>query len=354
MPPCPPPSSPAARVWNPFRRDAVYWQGKHGRLRRYIAGSFLGHVGLVLVLVLPMFLPGCKKTYDLVKGSGKPKAMIKQMKVEVKKVQRKRVLVNPNSPIVFEVPPLELTPLNLKEVTANEYKIGQGEGAGPAGYAAGREGARFIFVRVRYDGGNWDFNMRNGADENMTKEFGRRAKMPVSTIPQDVTLLELGRYVKGRAPPVVFMVGSYPFRFDTREVKAVRNYLLENRGMIFADNGGNQFHSVFLRLMQSALPEVAPVEIPDDDPIYQAPYPLNGCPPLWAHSGTRALGWKKDGRWVAFYHQGSISDAWKDTHGGTSAESAEQSYQLGVNILAQAMAGYSEWKMLLDGKGPKK
>ena len=91
-----------------------------------------------------------------------------------------------------------------------------------------------------------------------------------------------------------------------------------------------------------------------DDPIYQAPYPLNGCPPLWAHSGTKALGWKKDGRWVAFYHQGSISDAWKDTHGGTSAESAEQSYQLGVNILAQAMAGYSEWKMMLDGKGPKK
>jgi hypothetical protein len=34
------------------------------------------------------------------------------------------VLVNPNSSVVFEVPPLELTPLNLKEVTANEYKIG--------------------------------------------------------------------------------------------------------------------------------------------------------------------------------------------------------------------------------------
>ncbi|NBR85229.1 MAG: DUF4159 domain-containing protein [Proteobacteria bacterium] len=345
------PSSP--RVWNPFRADAVYWQGKHGRLRRYIGKSFCGHAAIVLVTMLSMHIPGCKKTYDLVKGSGKPKAMIKQMKVEVKKVQRKRVLVNANSPIVFEVPPLELTPLNLKEVTANEYKIGQGEGAGPAGYAAGREGARFVFVRVRYEGGNWDFNMRNGADENMTKEFGRRAKMPVSKIPQDVTLAELGRYVKGRAPPVVFFCGSYPFRFDTREVKAVRNYLLENRGMIFADNGGNQFHSAFLRLMQSALPEVAAVEIPDDDPIYQAPYPLNGCPPLWAHSGTRALGWKKDGRWVAFYHQGSISDAWKDTHGGTSAESAEQSYQLGVNILAQAMAGYSEWKMMLEGKGKK-
>jgi hypothetical protein len=106
--------------------------------------------------------------------------------------------------------------------------------------------------------------------------------------------------------------------------------------------------------MRTVLPEVAAVEIPDDDPLYRAPYPLDGAPPLWAHSGTRALGWKKDGRWVAFYHQGSITDAWKDTHGGTSAESAEQSYQLGVNILAQAMAGYSEWKMLLEGKGGKK
>lgn len=349
----PPAAHPPARVWNPFRSAAVYWQGRHGRLRRCLVCSFLGHAGIVLLTVLAMFIPGCKKTYDLVKGSGKPKAMIKQLKVQVKKVQRKRVLVNPDSPILFEVPPLELTPLNLREVTANEYKVGQGDGPGPAGYAAGRDGARFSFVRVRYDGGNWDFNLRNGADENITKEFGRRARMPVSTIPQDVTFAELGRYVKGRAPPVVFLCGSYAFRFTTRDVSAVRGYLLENRGMIFADNGGNQFHGVFYRFMQSVLPEVAPVEIPDDDPIYQAPYPLNGCPPLWAHSGTRALGWKKDGRWVAFYHQGSISDAWKDTHGGTSAESAEQAYQLGVNILAQAMAGYSEWKLALEGRAKK-
>lgn len=344
------PALTTPRVWNPFRRDACYWAGPHGRLRRYLTWSFLGHAVLLLASVLVMFIPGCKKTYDLVKGSGKPKAMIKQMRVEVKKVQRKHILVNPNSPIIFETPPLEMTPLNLKEVTANEYKIGQGEGDGPAGYAAGREGARFVFIRVRYDGGNWDLNLRNGSDENMTKEFGKRAHMPVSNIPRDVTLAELGRYVRGNAPPVVFMCGSSSIRFEARDAKAVRSYLLDNRGMIFGDNGGNAFHRSFLHLMQQALPEVAPVEIPDDDIIYRAPYGLNGCPPLWAHSGTRALGWKKDGRWVAFYHQGSISDAWKDTHGGTSAESAEQAYQLGVNILAQAMAGYSEWKLSLEGK----
>ena len=341
---------PARRILNPFRRGAVYWRGKHGRLKRFLTLSFLVHASLVVMSILVMFIPSCKKTYDLVKGSGKPKAMIQQMKVQVKKVQRKKILVSANSPIVFEVPPLELTPLNLKQVTANQYKIGQGEGDGPAGYAAGREGVRFSFVRVRYEGGNWDFNLRNGADENITKEFGRRAHMPVSTIAKDATLLELGHYVHGRSPPVVFMCGSYAFRFDAREVKAVRSYLLDNHGMIFGDNGGNQFHNTFVRFMQQVLPEIAAVQVPNDDPIYQAPYPLDGCPPLWAHSGTRALGWKKDGRWVAFYHQGSISDAWKDTHGGTSAESAEMAYQLGVNVLAQAMASYSEWKLALEGR----
>ena len=50
-------------------------------------------------------------------------------------------------------------------------------------------------MRVRYEGGNWDFNLRNGSDENMTKEFGRRAHMPVSTIPLDVTLAAYAGYV---------------------------------------------------------------------------------------------------------------------------------------------------------------
>jgi hypothetical protein len=340
----------SGRILNPLNPDAVYWLGKHGRLKRFLSLSFILHVALVVSMSIGPLLPGCKKTYDLVKGSGKPNAMIRQMKVEVKKVQRKKVLVNPNSPIVVEVPPLELTPLNLKEVTANEYKIGQGEGSGPAGYAAGRDGAKFSLVRVRYEGGNWDFNLRNGADENLTKEFGRRAKMPISTLPKDSTFLELGNYVRGKAPPIVLMCGSYNFRFDARDTKAVRQYLLENHGVILADNGGNQFHAAFLRFMQQVLPEVSAVQVPDDDPLYRAPYPLPGCPPLWAHSGTRAMGWKKDGRWVVYYHQGSLSDAWKDTHGGTSAESAEMAYQLGVNILAQSMSAYSEWKLTMDRK----
>lgn len=346
-----PPTVPKTpRVWNPFSARAWYWRGRHGQLHRWWAISFLGHVGLVALTSLVLLIPGCRRSYDLVKGSGKPKAMMKQVKIQKVHVEKKkRVLVNPNSTILFHIPDVDSTPLQLKEITANEYKIGQGDGDGPPGYAAGKAGAKFLFIRVSTKSGDWDLNLRNGADANLIKRFGQDSRMPVSPLSIDVPLSEIDRYKAAKAPPVVFLTGSKAFSFEAKDPKRVRSYLLDNHGMIFADHGGNQFHNVFMSLMRAALPEVQPVAIPDDDPVYQAPHYMDGCPPLWAHNGTQALGWKKNGRWVCFYHQGAITDAWKDNHGGTSAESAELAYRLGVNILAQAMASYSEWVLAQRG-----
>src|ERR1700677_5012097 len=122
-------TAPVLCAWNPFRRDALFWAGQHGRLRRYLVWASRGHALVVLASVLLMLIPGCKRTYDLVKGSGKPKAMITQMRVEVRKVPHKHILVNPDSPIIFDTPPIDDTPLNLKEATADQYQIGQGDGA---------------------------------------------------------------------------------------------------------------------------------------------------------------------------------------------------------------------------------
>ena len=57
----------------------------------------------------------------------------------------------------------------------------------------------------------------------------------------------------------------------------------------------------------------------NDDIIYRQPFVFpNGAPRLWHHSGNRALGLKHNGRWVVFYHQGDIYDAWKTGHSGAS------------------------------------
>ena len=206
------------------------------------------------------------------------------------------------------------------------------------------EEARFRFPRVRYEGGNWDFNLQNGADANLTREFGRRAKMPVSTNSLSVTLVELGGYPTGRAPPVAFLSGSQQVRFSAQEAAALRAYLLENHGMIFAESGSQLFHGSIRQLMGMALPKIAAVEIPDTDPLYQAPYRLTGCPPLGAASGTRATGWKVAGRWAVVLHPAAVSDAWMNGHAGLGPNVVEAAYQLGVNVFAQAMAGYSEWR----------
>ena len=61
------------------------------------------------------------------------------------------------------------------------------------------------------------------------------------------------------------------------------------------------------------------------------------------HGGKEALGWRIDGRLVAYYHPGDIGDAWADGHAGVKAEIKEFCDQLGVNVIFYAHAEYSKW-----------
>ena len=62
-----------------------------------------------------------------------------------------------------------------------------------------------------------------------------------------------------------------------------------------------------------------------------------------AHGGTVPLGWKVDGRWVAYYHPGGLSDAWRDDHSGIKRNIADLCYQLGINIVFYAHQEYGRW-----------
>jgi hypothetical protein len=93
--------------------------------------------------------------------------------------------------------------------------------------------------------------------------------------------------------------------------------------------------------MQRVFPGKRWINIGNDDPIYQYPFAFpNGAPPLWHHSGTRALGLKHDGRWVVFYHQGDLNDAWKRGHSGIGEGLANQAYKLGINVMYYSFSRY--------------
>jgi hypothetical protein len=151
----------------------------------------------------------------------------------------------------------------------------------------------------------------------------------------------LRRFPGKRAPPFVYITGSGNVNASNEDVRALRWYCTEESGMVFADNGGGNFNASFRALMKRAFPELEWVDIANDDVIYKQPFIFpNGAPPLWHHSGSRALGMKFSGRWVAFYHQGDMKDAWKTGHSGATDAQANMAYQLGINVMNYAFNQY--------------
>ncbi len=118
----------------------------------------------------------------------------------------------------------------------------------------------------------------------------------------------------------------------------LRKYCMDMGGMIFADNGGGNFDRSFRAVMRRVFPDLPIVKIAHDDTIFTRPFLFpNGAPPMWHHSGSHAMGIKCRGRWVVFYHQGDINDAWKDGHSGASNGLHMPAYKMGVNVIMYAM-----------------
>jgi hypothetical protein len=335
-------------IWDPFNLDAWYY-GHASRLRQSLV-LLVGYMLQFLVLFALFGMAGCKLFYEMPVGGGGPHQTIAQQ-VQIQKVIRKKFVINPLSSIIFNPPPIEEVKLELKELTQNRYEVGGGNAPGvgsgegdAAGYGAGTRFGRVRFIRIRYDGGDWDQDMGVGADLNMLVEYGLRTRQKVAEATEAVTIEQLGRFDRLYSPPFVYLTGAGSISVGRSQVKTLRDYVLKHHGMIFADNGGTaHWHNQFIALMRQVLPDVREVAVPLDDPIHRVPYAIASLPYVAPHGGTEALGWKVQGRWVAYYHPGDIGDAWKDDHAGVPADVVEACYRLGVNVIHYSHAEYSQW-----------
>lgn len=336
------------REWNPVRLDATYWGRRDPRMRYGMTWSF-GVQALVIILTAIwtlLYLPSCEE-YLLPDGGGKNAVMAQP--VQVKKVKKKKQIINPNNPLSYDVPDIDKMVEQKMEVvtqwTAHTYAVGTlGSGQGDsAGYSVGDKLGQVRFIRVNHGGEGWDTNMGKGADNNMLLEYGVRSGQKTAKETESRTIMQLDGFVKYRSPPFVYMTGTKDIKAGSREVAALRRYMLDKHGMIFADAAAPEFGKKFRELMGQALPEVKAVPIPLDDELFR-PYLLGKVPYAAPHDPPMVMtGWKVGGRWVAVYHPGDIGDCWKDGHSGVSNETAEASYQLGVNIMHYAFSRYSEW-----------
>jgi hypothetical protein len=328
------------RTWDP-RRLAAWYFGKENPRLRQSAFTLLTYTllfGLMSMVLTRM--TGCS-VYEAPLGGGEQKQL--RQVVKIQRVIKKKFVINPYSSVLFNPPPIDDVKLNVLEVTEHLYKIGQGKGDA-AGYATGTTRGKVRFIRLKYDGGDWDQDMSRGSDLNLLTEYGVRLGGKVSDRPEPMEITRLNAFPARKSPPMVYMTGQQGIQLSNSEINILRTYLLEHHGMLFGDNGGSSgWEGQFVGMMNKVLPTVEPIQVYLDHPIHRIPYALPRLPIVAPHGRSNALGWVVDGRLVVYYHPGDIGDAWADGHSGVPQEIWESSYQLGVNIIHYAHSEYNKW-----------
>lgn len=336
-------------VWNPFDLAACYYFRHAQRLLQSLL--VLGAYSILFcVLYILAYLTWGNRAgahdYDLPSGGGSDAMQASSVKVQ--KVIRKKFVINPYSSIVFAAPPpIDQIDVKLTDESANRYSVGQGAGAtgegdgDGAGFGSGTGKGKIYFVRLKHGDRGWDKNFGIGGDRNMLAEYGARTKQKIA---EETEYIEAAVVAKKRLP-LLYISGSSSLPLSAADKKSLKQYITEQHGMILGDNlGGVGFHNAFVAAMNE-ITGVQGVAIPRDDRIHQRPYPLPQLPIVVAHGGTTPIGWKIDGRWVAYYHPGALSDAWRDDHAGIRKEVYELCYQLGVNVIYYAYREYNQWLM---------
>jgi hypothetical protein len=322
---------------DPNYRTSTYWS------------AFI-HIFVLFILPLLMLLGMWQSRYKIPKGEGSPVAKMIEFK-KIKPKHEQKFILNPNSPISFQQPDIEDTDRieEMDKATENEYEAtmassggAPGKGKGErGGWPSGMENAKVRFIRLKYSGGDWDQQMGKGADYNFLIKFSEMTTFKIAKRTEAISVGALKRFPKDGKPPFVYLTGSKSMNMSPREIKTLRWYMLQEGGMLFIDNGGGNFNAAVKSLMRRVLPEKPWIDISNDDIIYRQPHGFaHGAPPLWHHSGTRALGIKHNGRWVVFYHQGDINDAWQEGGSGVSAGTRTAAFKMGVNVVCYSFNQY--------------
>jgi len=327
----------------------------HGKDPEYRT-SMYWPVGIYLLILFgPMIMRGCgwEEDYAIPKGSGKPVVTVVQVK-KVKKEKPEKLLLNMDSPIIWERRKLKDSKIleEMVKETEETYqanknlgKLGQG-GGDQGGWPHGMAGGRVRFIRLKYGGGgdSWKVNMGHGFDYNLLLKFNEITGFKIADDTEYKEISRLARFRKGKAPPFVYMTGRSGISLSSRELKILRDYCLVEGGMILGDNAGGRFDHSFRAMCKRLFPGKQLVDVPDDDPLYCEPFLFpNGAPQLWHHTNTnsyRPQGIKHEGAWVVYYHPGDMGDAWKTGHSGSSKALTDRAYKLGINIIYYTFTRY--------------
>jgi hypothetical protein len=155
---------------------------------------------------------------------------------------------------------------------------------------AGRPGAsEFVFARLRYDSGDWDYNPKVAA--NVLNSIVEYTNIPVYS--EEVVITadseELFSF------PFIFMTGHKLVRFSSKEREQLRRYV-EQGGLLFSDDCNHDVAGLYAVSFEREMKAIFPgpqtlAKIVASHPLYRAFFQFPDGPPQTAHELN---GWGDD------------------------------------------------------------
>lgn len=152
--------------------------------------------------------------------------------------------------------------------------------AAPALFVAAARRYEFVFARLRYDSGDWDYNPKVCA--NVLDAVLQYTTIPVYQ--EEVVITadspELASF------PFLFMTGHKLVRFSEAERQGLVRFV-ENGGLLFADDCNHDVNGLFATSFEAEMrraftgPDVL-AKIPNDHPLYRAFFDFPDGPPQTA------------------------------------------------------------------------
>jgi hypothetical protein len=163
--------------------------------------------------------------------------------------------------------------LDASPVAAQQPPVNQTPRAAP-------RGNEFVFARLRYESGDWDYNPKVCA--NVLDAVVQYTGIPVQQ--QEVVITadsaELPSY------PFLFMTGHKLVRFSERERRGLVRYV-ENGGLLFSDDCNHDVNGLYAKSFESEMHKTFGAgdvlgKIPKTHPLFRSFFTFDG-PPQTSH-----------------------------------------------------------------------
>jgi hypothetical protein len=210
----------------------------------------------------------------------------------------------------------------------------QATGGGvPASRVGGPRGYEFVFARLRYASGDWDYNPKVAA--NVLDAVVQYTNIPV--FPQEVVIAadstDLASF------PFLFMTGHTLVRFSAKERENLVKFV-ESGGLLFSDDCNHDVDGLYAKSFESEMKRAFPgpttlAKIPAAHPLYRSFFKFPEGPP---QTGHELNGWGDEyrGRLGVVYSNKDYGCEW-DYDWKNKRFRREDNTKFAVNLVVYAM-----------------